>query len=72
MRFESADGSLGDIASMNVWGHKLEHACQRFLDSLSVGLSGLVVQDLQVDGVDALFEASHDAVICRDAMAVLA
>ena len=72
MIFESADGSLGDVALMNVWGHKLERASPRVLDGLFVGLAGLVVQDLQVDGVAALFEASNDAVVCRDAMAVLA
>ena len=72
MIFESADGSLGNVASMNVWGHKLEHAYPRVLDGLFVGLAGLVVQDLQVDGMAALFEASHDMVVCRDVMAVLA
>ena len=72
MSFESADGSLSDVASMNVWGHKLECASPCVLDGLLVGLSGLVVQYLQVDGVAALFEASHDAVVCCNAMAVLA
>ena len=72
MSFESADGSPGDVASMNVWGHKLERASPRVLDGLFVGLAGLVVQDLQFDGVAALFEASHDAVACRNVMAVLA
>ena len=46
MSFESADGSLGDFASMNVWGHKLERAAPRVLDGLFVGLAGLVVLDL--------------------------
>ena len=72
MSFESADGSLVDVASMNVWGHKLELTSPRVLDGLLVGLDGLVVQDLQVDGLAALFEASHDAVVCRNAMEVLA
>ena len=72
MSFETADGSLDNVASMNVWGNKLERASPRVLDGLCVGLAGLIVQDLQVDGVTALFEASHDAVVCRNAMAVLA
>ena len=72
MSFESADGSLSDVALMNVWGQKLERASPRVLDGLLVGLAGLVVQDLQVDGVSARFEASHDAVVCRNAMSVLA
>ena len=72
MSFEIADGSFGDVALMNVWGHKLERASPRVSDGLLVGLAGLVVQDLQVDGVAALFEAIHDAVVCPNAMAVLA
>ena len=72
MSFESADGSLGKVALMNVWGHNLERASPRVLDGLLVCLAGLVVQDLQVDGVAARFEASHDAVVCCNAMAVLA
>ena len=72
MSFESGDGSLGDVASMNVWGHKLECASPRVLDGLFVGLAGLVFQDMQVDGVAAIFETRHDAVVCRNAMAVLA
>ena len=72
MSFESADGSLSDVALMNVWGQKLERASPRVLDVLLVGLDGLVVKDLQVAGVAALFEASHDAVVCLNAMAVLA
>ena len=71
MSFESADGSLGDVASMNVWGHKLERASPRVLDGFLVGLAGLVVQDLKVYGVAALFETRHDAVVCCNAMAVL-
>ena len=71
MSFECADGSLGDVVSMNVWGHKLECASPRVLCGLFVGLDGLVVQDLQVNGVAALFEAIHNAVVCHNAMAVL-
>ena len=63
MSFESADGSLGNVASMNVWGHKLERASPRVLDGLFVGLAGLVVQDFQVDGVAAIFETHHDVVV---------
>ena len=72
MSFESADGSLGDVVLMNVLGHKLERASPYVLDGFLVGLARLIVQDLQVDGVAALFEASHDAVVCRNAMTVLA
>ena len=71
MSFESADGSLGNVASMNVWGHKLERASPRVLDGTFLGLDGLVVQDLQVNGVAALFETRHDAVVCHNAMAAL-
>ena len=72
MSFEISDGSLGDVASTDVWGHKLERAASHVLDGQFVGLAGLVVQDLQVYGVAALFETRHDAVVCRNAMAVLA
>ena len=72
MSFESSDGSLGDVASMGVWGQKLECAAPHVLDVQFVGFSGLGVQDLQVYGVAALFETCHDAVVCRNAMAVLA
>ena len=71
MRFESVDGSLGDVASINVRGHKLERASPLVLGGLFVGLASLIVQYLQVDGVAALFETRHDAVVCRNAMAVL-
>ena len=72
MSFESAGGSLGDVVSMNMWGHKLERASPRVLDGLFVGLAGLVVQYLRVDGLPALFETHHDAGVCRNAMVVLA
>ena len=72
MSFESADGSLVEVAVMNVWGHKLERASPHVLNGLPLGLDRLVVKDLQVDGVAVRFEASHDAVVCRNAMAVLA
>ena len=71
MSFESADVSLGDVASMNVWGKNLERASPCVLDGLLVGLAGLVVQDLQVNSVAALFETRHDAVVCHNAMAAL-
>ena len=72
MRFESSDGSLGNVALMDVWGQKLERSSPHVLDGQFVGLDGFVVQDLQVYGVAAIFEMRHDAVVCRNAMAVLA
>ena len=71
MSFESLDGSLSDVVSMEVWGHKLERASPRVLDGQFLGLAGPVVQDLQVYSVAALVETRNDAVICHNAMAVL-
>ena len=56
---------------MYIWGHKLERAAPRVLDGQFEDLAGLVVQDLQVYSVASLFETRHDAVVCRNAMAVL-
>ena len=50
---------------MNLWGHELECASPRVCDGLLVSLAGLIVQNLQVDGVAARFEASHDVVVCQ-------
>ena len=53
--FESSDDSLGDVVSLNIWGHKLERAALRVLDGQFVGLASLVVQDLQVHVMAAFF-----------------
>ena len=72
MSFESPDGSLVDVALMDFWGHKLERAAPRVLYGQFLGLAGLVVQYLEVHGMAALFETRHYAVVCCNAMVVLA
>ena len=71
VRFESANGSLCDVAAMDVRWNQLEGAIPLVLDDEFVGLTCLVVEDLQIHGVAALFQAGHDAVVRGDAMAVV-
>ena len=71
VRFESANGSLCYVAAMDMRRNKLEGAFPFVLDDKFVGLACLVVEDLKIHGVSALFQAGHDAVVRGDAMAVV-
>ena len=69
---EGPDGLLGGIAAMDVRRYKLV-SCVVFLcdESLILG-AGLVVKDLEVDGVAICLQPGHDCLVGGKAVLVLA
>ena len=65
MSFEGTDCPLSGVAAVGVWRDKLELAGPIFFYGNLVGLAGLVVEDLEVNSVDATLEPRHDAFVRR-------
>ena len=70
MGLECADGTFGDVATMDIGGHKLVCGFPDVSDMLAVFLAHFVVEDLVVYDVAASLEAGHDAGVGWDAVAV--
>ena len=71
MGFEGADGTFGDVAAVDIGGHKLLGGLPDVSDVETVLLAGFVVEALVVNDVDACLEAGNDAGVGRDTVAVL-
>ena len=69
--FEGMDGLFGGVATVDVWGDKLEPNLPIFLDNAFVLGAGFVVEDLKVDTVTAGLELFHDGIVGGDVMCVL-
>ena len=67
---EGADGTFGDVATMDIRGHKLVCGFPDVSDVLGIFLARFVVKDLVVYNVAASIEAGHDAGVGWDAVAV--
>ena len=65
MSFEGADGTFGNVATMDIGGYQLVCGCPDVGDVSAVFLSGFVVEDLVVDDVTVSLEAGHDACVGR-------
>ena len=72
MGFEGVDGTFSDVAAVDIGGRKLVCGLTDFSDVVTVILAGFVVKDLVVNNVSARLEVGHDAVVCRDTVAILA
>ena len=58
---ECADGTSGDVAAMDIGGHKLVWGFPDISDVSAVFLACFIVEDLVVYDVAASLEAGHDA-----------
>ena len=72
MCLEGLDGALGNVAAMHVWGDELVCAFPVVGDDSTVFSTGFVVQYLVVDGVGLCCELTHELVVGRDTVSVLA
>ena len=72
MVFEGADGTLGDVAAVDIGENELVRGLLDVSDVATVLLAGFVVEDLVVNNVAARLEGGHDAGVGRDTVAVLA
>ena len=70
MGLECADGKFGDVAAMDIGGHKLVFGFPDVSDVLAVFLACFVVKDLVFYGVAASLEAGHDAGVGWDTVVV--
>ena len=71
MSFEGTNCPLSGVASVDVWRDKLELAGPIFFYGQLVGLTDLVVEDLEVNSVAAILETRHDTVLRRNAVSVV-
>ena len=69
---EGADGSFGDVTTMDIRGNELELRPPLLLDVELVGCAAFVVEDLEVDAMAALCEAVHDPIYGGKSVAVVA
>ncbi len=58
------------MASMDMRGHKLEHAVV-VSDGLSEGGAGFVIHGVQVRGLVSVFESGVDGLVCGNAVRIL-
>ena len=72
MCLEGADGSFGYVTTMDIRGNELELRPPILLDVELVGCVAFIVNDLEVDAMDALCEAGYDPICGREAVAVVA
>ena len=72
MCLEGAYGVFGSVTTMEIRGNKLELCPPLLLDVELVGCTALVVKDLEVDTMAALFEVGHDLICGGKEVAVLA
>ena len=70
MGLECADGTFGDVAAMDIGGHKLVCGFPDVSDVSAVFLACFVVEDLVVYNVAASLEAGNDVGVGWDAVAV--
>ena len=68
--FEGANGPFGCIASMDMWGYKLEAAFV-VSDGLLEGRAGLVIHGVQGRGLVSVFESGIDGLVCGNAVRIL-
>ena len=71
VRFGGTDGLLGGIAPVHIRGHRLVICFPLLPDGAAILLAGLILQDLEVNFVAALFDAHVYVVVCQDAMLVV-
>ena len=72
MGLECADGTVGDVAAMDIRGHKLVCGFPDVSDVSAVFIARFFVKDLVVYNVAARLEAGHDAGVGWYAVAVFA
>ena len=70
MSLECVDGTFGDVATMDIGGHKLVSGCPDVSDALAVFLDRFVIEDLVVYDVDVSLESGHDTGVGRYVVAV--
>ena len=70
--FESVDGEFSYVAAMATRQEKLESAVPILNDGATILGDGFIVEDLEINTVDFGLEATHDAIVGSNAMAVIA
>ena len=63
MRFECANGALGDVALVEFGRHQLVGGTPVFFDDTFVLRAHLIIQYLQIGFMSTIGEACHDQVI---------
>ena len=71
MIFKIADGTLSDIAAMDIWQEKLEISVALINDDAMILGASLVVKYLDIISVVLGFEARHDDVVVSNTMQVV-
>ena len=69
---ENEYGAFGYVAAMEIKRENLESAVPIFNNGATILDTGLVVEDLETNGVTFGLEARHDSVLGRNAMAIVA
>ena len=64
------DGTLSDIAAMEIWWDKLEIAVPLVNNGAAIIGAIFIVKDLEINAVALGFEARHDDVVGSNAMPV--
>ena len=72
MGLECADGPFSHISSVDVRGYQLVFGFPFTSDSLFVGCTGLIVEDLEVNSMALGMESLHDRVVGLNAMSIFA
>ena len=72
MGLKVMDAVFGGVAAMDIQRNKLESGTPVLCDDAEVFLAGLVVMELVINGVIALLDFFHGAVVRHNAVAVMA
>ena len=72
MLLEGADGALGNVTAMDIRGNNLELRHPFLFDVELVVCTAFIVKDLEVNTMDALCGAGHDAICGSEAVVVVA
>ena len=70
--FEGADGSFSDVVVVDIRRDELEVAVPVFNDGVAVIGTSFVIEDLEVNAVSFVLEASHDGVVGRNTVVIVA